>query len=442
MLRLLEDANVLNIEAAGWPNFATSCVGHWKMNDNTDNHTVIDSSDNGNDGVAQQDTNDLHTTGKIDGALTFNGTSDYVDIGNVVGNGAYTKVAWVKRESGNYYNNIISSGDILSHALYAPYTRSFRLCAGHVNPFDIVQDSDPLDVGVWYHVAVTFDPNVSSGRMVLYKNGIQVDDANNVPTQATSTKTYIGRFVTGYSIKGAIDNVMIFNRALTAEEIATLYNEGAGTEDIAGAQRQAYYSANGWSFDTAEDFEMKVDFSYSDVSSADGWIGINVGDDANYVSISAGSDSNESYFYYEAVIDGNIVFEQEPRTSSDGTLYISYDSATKDFYLSHTGFGSENAYVWQTEPPQSQWPSPVDVYIGGGSSGAALEQGEAYLDNFEVEKAGLLGWPPATDLDNNGYIELNDLEIMCGNWLGSGIGDVDNSGNVDFFDFAELALAW
>jgi hypothetical protein len=412
------------------------------MNDNAANSTVIDSSGNDNDGTAQQNTNVLSTAGKIDGALTFNGTSDYVDVGDVVGTGAYTKVAWVKRDAGDYYNNIVSSGDVWSHALYAPHTRSFRLCAGHENPFDIVQDSVPLDEGVWYQVAVTFDPNVSSGRMVLYKNGIQVDDANNVPIQAASTNTYIGKFVTGYYMNGAIDNVMIFNRALTAEEIAALYNEGAGTEDIAGTQRQAYYSANGWSFDTAEDFELKVDFNYSDVSLADGWVEINVGDDANYVSISAGSDSNQSYFYYETVIDGNGVFEQEPRASNTGTLYISYDSVSKDFYLSHTGFGSENAHGWQTDPPQGQWPLPVDVYIGGGSCGAALEPGEAYLDNFKIEKAVLFGWPPATDLDGNGYIEFDDLEIMCGNWLGSGVGDIDNSGSVDFLDFAEFALAW
>ena len=126
----------------------------------------------------------------------------------------------------------------------------------------------------------------------------------------------------------------------------------------------------------------------------------------------------------------------------DKYCIFSYDSASKDFYLSHTGFGNENAYVWQTDPPQGQWPLPVDVYIGGGSCGVALESGEAYLDNFKIEKAEFLGWPPATDLDGNGYIELDDLEIMCGNWLGTGAGDIDNSGNVDFFDFAEFGLAW
>jgi len=202
------------------------------MNDNAASQMVIDSSGNGRDGTAQQNTNVLHTTGKIEGALTFNGSSDYINVGSVIGTDAYTKVAWVKRDAGNYYNNIVSSGDVWSHVIYAPYTQSFKLSAGHVDPYNQVQDPNPIDVNVWYFVAVTFDPNVSSGRMVLYKNDVKVSEANNVPTQHASMMTYIGRFVSGYGTKGAIDNVMIFNRALTAEEIATLYNGGSGTEII------------------------------------------------------------------------------------------------------------------------------------------------------------------------------------------------------------------
>jgi lysophospholipase L1-like esterase len=212
--------------------------------------------------------------------------------------------------------------------------------------------------------------------------------------------------------------------------------------------KTVFYKANGWSFDVAKDFAVKVDFHYSGISMAEGWVGINVGDDTNYVSISAGSDGNESYFYYEAVIDRNIVFEKESRTSNDGTLYVSYDAASKDFYLSHTGFGSQNAYVWQVPNPlQGLWVLPVDVSIGGGSAGAALGLGEAYLDNFEVVTAALLGWPPATDIDGNGFIEWCDLEIMCENWLHVGPdipSDIymDKNDTVNFLDFAEFGLAW
>jgi hypothetical protein len=449
-LWLAEDATVLNVGALEWMDLTPFCVGHWKMNDNEDNKTVVDSSGNGRDGTAQRDTNELHTTGVIDGALTFNGTSDYVNVGNVIGTGAYTKFAWVKRDGNDAdttYNNIISSGVPVSHALYAPKAYSFKLSAGHTGNYNQVQDPNSLQVGVWYQVAVTFEPNGSTGRMVLYKNGVKVAENNTVPTQVSSPTTYIGRFSSGLYFKGSIDNAMVFNRALTAEEIAALYNGGSGTEIIpgGGGEQQASYAANGWSFDTAEDLAVKVDFHYGDISAAEGWIGMSVGDDVNYVSISTGSDSNASYFYYEAVVDGNMVFEQEPRASDDGTLYISYDAALKEFYVSRTGFGSDNAYAW-SEPnlTQGQWGSPVKVSVGGGSSGTVLEAGEAYLDNFKVVTTeAILGWPPATDIDENGFIELNDLKMICENWLGAGEGDiVGEDGIVNFLDFAEFGLAW
>jgi hypothetical protein len=425
------------------------CVGHWKANDNAANKTVADSSGKGHDGTAQQDTNVLHTTGKIDGALTFNGTSDYIDVGNVIGTGAYTKVAWVRREAGATAYNIIS-GDA-GHFLWAPHYSGFmynnKLTAGHNSIYNIVQDTVPLDVNVWYMVAVTFDPCVSSGRMVLYKDGAEVNEADNVPTQGTSTKTYIGRFSTGYYMKGAIDNAMIFNRALTAEEIAALYNQGKGTETIPGneapAMQQASFTPNGWRLDTARDLAVKVDFHYGDTSSAEGWTGMSVGDDVNYVSISAGSDGNASYYYYEASVDATTVSEKEPRTSGDGTLYVSYDSAAGKFYLSHTGFGSENAYAWQaTDPTIGPWASPLDVSLGGGAAELSIGSGKAYLDNFEMKTAGFLNWPPVNDINGDGYVDIYDLEIICDNWLAIGPGNIDNTGLVDFKDLAELGLAW
>jgi lysophospholipase L1-like esterase len=204
-----------------------------------------------------------------------------------------------------------------------------------------------------------------------------------------------------------------------------------------------YYTANGWDLNTMEDLAVKIDFHYSNISQTDGWVGINVGDDANYVEISAGCDDNGPYFYYQAVVDGNVFYEQESRTSNNGTLYVSYDASAREFYLSHTSFGSGNAYVWQTPgATQGQWSVPVYVSIGGGSVEVALGPGEAYLDNFEMAKAGLIGWPPATDLDRNGYIEIYDLAMLCDEWLGSGPADFDHSGKVDFLDLTELGWAW
>jgi hypothetical protein len=253
-----------------------------------------------------------------------------------------------------------------------------------------------------------------------------------------------------------MDNVMIFNRALTADEISLLYDnsEGGiedipdGTTDVTGSD----FSANGWSLDATEDFSVKVDFHYSDLSSGNGWVGITVADANSYVSMSAGSDGGNSYFYYEALIDGNVVSEQESRSIDDGTLYVSYDAIANEMYLSHVDYGDANAYTWGTipSPLQGQWTSAsVEVAVGGGSD-VALASGEAYLDNLIISNAKLLGWPPVTDIDGDGYVDLFDLGIIADNWLvpdvGNEGGDINGNGEgdgiVNLPDFAELGLAW
>ena len=46
------------------------------------------------------------------------------------------------------------------------------------------------------------------------------------------------------------------------------------------------------------------------------------------------------------------------------------------------------------------------------------------------------------DLDCDGYIGLGDIGIMAENWLGTGSADFDQSGKVDFLDFAALSMVW
>ena len=193
---------------------------------------------------------------------------------------------------------------------------------------------------------------------------------------------------------------------------------------------------------------MKVDFHYSGISNRDGWVGMTIElDPNNYVSISAGSDSNQPYFYYEKVVNGSAVLEQIARGTNDGTLYISYDAGTDELYLSTTGYGVANA--WQTAAGllQGQWASePVGLAIGGGSDGVALDFGEAYLDNFETTKAKLIGWPPAiADFNDDGIIDWLDLAEMCAHWLYTGQNiecDLNNDEIVNFLDFNEFASVW
>jgi hypothetical protein len=83
-----------------------------------------------------------------------------------------------------------------------------------------------VPTGTWEHVAVVLD---ASGAR-LYLNGVQVGVSTAMTMRPTSlgstTNDWIGRseFAVNPYLDGAIDEFRIYNRALSAAEILTLYN--------------------------------------------------------------------------------------------------------------------------------------------------------------------------------------------------------------------------
>ena len=142
---------------------------------------------------------------------------------------SYTKMAWVYRTgSGSQGGNNILSGDDSGggHVFWAPDMYSNQLSAGQNSNWDIVQDSQALGLNTWYHVAVSYD--AESYQMVLYKNGNVVNSAQVDPADrnVTDPTVSIGSFgySNGYMWQGTIDDVRIYNRALSEAQIAALHN--------------------------------------------------------------------------------------------------------------------------------------------------------------------------------------------------------------------------
>ena len=69
------------------------------------------------------------------------------------------------------------------------------------------------DIGVWHHVAATYD----GSALVLYRDGVYVN-------QAGIDLINISGINLGGLFKGNMDDVRIYKRALTSEEINVLYN--------------------------------------------------------------------------------------------------------------------------------------------------------------------------------------------------------------------------
>jgi hypothetical protein len=90
-----------------------------------------------------------------------------------------------------------------------------------------------VDVGVWTHLVGVVD--TSATKVLLYKNGVLTWDANQErPITSTilsgSVALYMGRWSgVGRYFVGDLDDIVIYSRALTADEVALLYKQPAPT---------------------------------------------------------------------------------------------------------------------------------------------------------------------------------------------------------------------
>ena len=80
---------------------------------------------------------------------------------------------------------------------------------------------------------MTFDPAVSSGEMILYKNGANVDSATGVPTQANDgRRVWVGTFNGNSPWTGTIDDPRLYPYALSPEQILEIYTSGINRIDF------------------------------------------------------------------------------------------------------------------------------------------------------------------------------------------------------------------
>ncbi len=225
-------------------------VAHWKMNDNAGNATVVDSAVtesathyNGTFNDAGGDPNtDAHTTaGKINPAFTFDGTDDYIDIGKpaaLQNLNDFTISVWVNStlDAGEeYILSQYSSGSPGAGEVLFLLTTSDKVTIDIDDGLISVLSSVALEENTWYHLGVVM---VADTSLKLYIDGVlNVTDLSvgtTAPYFHASENILIGSTsIPDNFFTGKIDNVMIFNTALTADKIKRLYNGGHGTEIMA-----------------------------------------------------------------------------------------------------------------------------------------------------------------------------------------------------------------
>jgi hypothetical protein len=88
-----------------------------------------------------------------------------------------------------------------------------------------------ITLNEWQHVAVTYDGSSVNDDPIIYINGVaQTVTEAQAPSgsrEAPNSTTFIGGY-TDQNFDGIIDDVRIYNRILSADEISAIYNGGDG----------------------------------------------------------------------------------------------------------------------------------------------------------------------------------------------------------------------
>lgn len=184
--------------------------------------TSTDRSGQGNDGTLTN--GPVPRTGKVGQALQFDGGDDSVvtkpnPSGLGYGTGDFSWFAWIfPQRINDSYEMIWAQGTAgIPYFAVRDDTLHFYLSSVYESA------SGYIAANIWQHVGVVR----SAGTVTLYKNGVAHTSTSSQSGSIDAPGyAYISSYGSGgaHSFKGAIDDIRIYNKALTTEEILRLYN--------------------------------------------------------------------------------------------------------------------------------------------------------------------------------------------------------------------------
>jgi hypothetical protein len=222
-------------------------VGHWTFDGKDTNWATgvtLDKSGHGNSGqLTNMATRTSSVVGKIGQALKFDGLNDYVNMGNTVDQDTnnLTISVWVRKTTSSNLDVILGKADNVTpiasagFRLWTSLGNDIRFTAHDGVDTDsfIYSPSPPISNGEWNHMVISW---VKGSDPLFYWNGVLTACFSSctssqfpvIDSLSNANNFVIGARSSGgaYFNNGSIDDVRIYNRALSATEIKQLYNMG------------------------------------------------------------------------------------------------------------------------------------------------------------------------------------------------------------------------
>ncbi len=224
-----------------------SLVGWWRMDD-VSGATVMDLSSWRNDGKLYSEGANPELPyleeGKYGKSFRFNPLDRYtvngiklsfepssLDVGRAFSISAWVKLEPIEDGDSDYIYPILTSrgeAPILYYFSIEPYNFPFNLALRFGNEKNIKLakiNVSALLPNEWYHVAVTIDKN-SEKNASFYVDGNLIGIVEGKPKSfyGSDSASIGGDLANSFTFGGNIDELLLFNRTLVADEIASLYN--------------------------------------------------------------------------------------------------------------------------------------------------------------------------------------------------------------------------
>ncbi len=225
-------------------------VGFWPFSGNAN-----DASTNGNNGTVNGATLTTDRNGVANSAYSFNGSTSYIDCGTntslrIIGNISIS--SWFLMDGGSLNPRIVNYGNatVGGYTVFVDGTSnvSRKINATNFNAGGSGTGfccSNPQNFNlsslVWHHIVYTSD---SSGLAKIYIDGVQISSYQGVPVNNInySGSFNIGRlnFPSYDTWGGKLDDIGIWNRVLTAQEVTALYTSCTPPAAPTGALTQTF----------------------------------------------------------------------------------------------------------------------------------------------------------------------------------------------------------
>jgi hypothetical protein len=199
--------------------------------------TTSDASGNGNTGTLVN--GPTWTTGKVGNGLSFDGSNDSVYVSRATSLNAATAgitvSAWVYRNANTQgFVSAVSrqQGTTYYETFYLGFENgNYRWFVNTTSGYSDVTLGGPAPVNQWIHLVGTYD----GSTVKLYANGVlqfSSPHSGTIPTDTTGltigAKYHDAAHTPADAFNGKIDEVNVYTQALTAQDVAALYQTRSG----------------------------------------------------------------------------------------------------------------------------------------------------------------------------------------------------------------------